>query len=228
MEQRKLAPACLHGRSFLHDHCDLNPRQREGCCSIPMVMASARPILSLLVSWECLRRRTPDVGFTPTTAAAAIGVTPRWSRSTPRLDSIEAGVLGFEHEVVVGFRPEQLHDLAAAAVAPCRVPDNRVEIRPPAAEVVVNVDARHPGTPRALLKALQRSRIGSARRKSARASGKANSLMTSTRSSATELVSGALPLRLLRFGRAPGARTDRRVFWLALIDSPSNSCRKIR
>jgi hypothetical protein len=43
--------------------------------------------------------------------------------------------------------------------------------------------------------------------KGARASGKANSLMTSTRSSATELVSGALPLRLLRFRRAPGART---------------------
>ena len=51
-----------------------------------------------------------------------------------------------------------MNDVAAATVASCTVPDNRVEVPPPAAEVVVDVDDRHSGTLRALLEALQRSR----------------------------------------------------------------------
>ena len=97
--------------------------------------------------------------------------------------------------------------MAAATVASCTVPDNRVEVPPPAAEVVVDVDDRHSALFARCLRRCSALAIGSARRKSAGASGKANSLMTSTRSSATELVSGALPLRLLRFRRASGART---------------------
>ena len=57
----------------------------------------------------------------------------------------ERGMLRLEHEVVLLVRPEafgQRPPLAPVLQAPL---DHRRQVRPPAAEVVVRVDDRHPG-----------------------------------------------------------------------------------